>query len=239
MSDPGDPLASAIKGATGAVIEWTAPRIAELVARIRGHSAAVASDGVLVESIRHASKSEEARFLKTYVTDKEQRRIVDDGLTLYELSDKHEHHDRLKRLRTDLLSRYGTRGLRAAEIVERGVLGLFLRQLMREGRPANEIVRSAFALIDTVERWTYFVQVTDNVQRVAKEVRIRALANQPGVFIVLGHGAQKTKAKAIVAAALRSMGRDFGISTHDSGREFVAFIGKTRGGRVELTVPAW
>jgi hypothetical protein len=238
LSDPGDPTASAVKGAAEAVIEWTAPRIAQLVARIRGHSAAVASDGVLVESIRHASKSEEAKFLKTYVTDKEQRRIVDDGLTLYELSDKQEHHDRLKRLRADLFNRYGTRGLRAAEIVERGVLGLFLRQLMREGRPGNDIAKSAFALVDTVEKWTHFVQATDNVSRVSQEVKIRVLANQPGVFIVLGHGIQKTKARAIVTSTLRGLGRDFGVSTHDSGREFVAFIGKTRNGRFELTVPA-
>lgn len=231
-------MASAVKGATEAVIEWTAPKIAQLVARIRGHSAAVANDGILVESIRHASQSEDAKFLKTYVTDREQRRIVDDGLTLYELSDRPEHHDRLKRLRADLFNRYGTRGLRAAEIVERGVLGLFLRRLMREGRPASEIARSAFALIDTVERWTYFVKATDNVSRVAREVKIRVLANQPGVFIVLGHGAQKAKANTIVLSVLRGLGSDFVVSTHDSGREFVAIIGRARNGQIELTVPS-
>lgn len=237
MSDPGDPTASAFKGATEAVIEWTAPRIAQLIARIQGHSAAVASDGVLVESIRHASKSEEAKFLKIYVTDKEQRRIIDGGLTLNELSDKPEHHDRLDRLRADLFDRYGTRGLHAAEIVERGVLGLFLRQLMREGRPKSDIARSAFALMNTVEKWTHFVQASDDVARVARELKFRVLANQPGVFIVLGHGAQKRKAERIVASSLHALGKDFGVVTHNEGREFVAFIGRTRNGRFEFTVP--
>jgi hypothetical protein len=109
---------------------------------------------------------------------------------------------------------------------------------MREGRPAPDIESSAFALMDTVERWTYFVQATDSVARVAQEVKIRALANQPGVFIVLGHGLQNAKAKSIVAAVLRSLGPDFDSATHEAGREHVAFIGKARNGRLELTVPA-
>ncbi len=238
MNDAGDPTASVVKGATEGALEWTAGRIAQLVARIQGHSAAVASDGVLLESIRHASKSEDAKFLKTYVTDRDQRRIVDDGLTLHELSDKPEHFGRLQRLRGDLFNRYGTKGLRAAQIVEQGVLGLFIRHMMREGLPKPDIVSSSFALLDTVEKWTFFVQVTDNVARVADEVRVRVLANQPGVFIVLGHGEQKPKAKSVVVAVLKKLGNDFGVSTHDTGREFVAFIGRLTEGRFELNLPA-
>ncbi len=239
MTPAGDPPSDLIRGAVAGGLDWSAPRIAELVARLRGHSAAVASDGVLVESIRRASRGEEAQFLRTYVTDRDQRRIVDDGLTLHELSDRPEHHDRMQRLRSDLFRRYRSKGLRAAEVVERGVLSLFIRHLMRVGRSREEIRSSAFALLDTVERWTYFVQVeTENTARVVDEVRVRVLANQPGTFVILAHGNQRAKGRTIVAALLRRLGDDFGVSTNDTGREFVAFVGRSEGDEFELTVPA-
>jgi hypothetical protein len=238
LGGPPDPIASATRGVVEGVLEWTSERIGYLVARIQGHSAAVASDPIRLESVRRATKSEEARFLKEYITDPIQRRVIDDGLTLHDLGEDPDNHQRLKSIRNDLYHSLGTKELRGAEVVERGVLGLFIRQLMREGRSHADIAASAHALLETVERWTYFVQATDRVPSVIGEVKSRVIANQPAVFIVMGHGNQKLRAQAVVAGVLRKLPRGFAAQTHDTGREYVAFIGRESDHGFELRVPA-
>jgi len=238
LSASNDPTASAVKGAVEGALEWTAERISRLAARIQGHSAAAASDPVRLESIRRASKSEEARFLKTYVTDPAQRRIINDGLTLHELGEGPENVERLQSIRADLRRAANITGLHGAEIVQGGVLGLFIRHMMREGRSRSEISSAACTLLETVDKWTYFVQSTDRAAEVVEEVKVRVLANQPGVFIVFGSGQQKRKAKAIVDAVMKRLPKGFTTDSHDSGREFVAFIGRENEGRFELRVPA-
>ena len=212
--------------ATDRVAEWTSERIAELARRIHGHSAAASQDPERVESIRLATGSEEAKFLKSYVSDPDLRSIIDDGIALHHLSGDASNFDRMQRTRTDLVNERGVKGLRQAEVVERGVLGLFVRQMMRDGLPRAEIESAARDLLDSVREWTYFVQATDSPPRVAREVEVRVVANQPSTFVVLGHGNVKERAKAIVQAVMRRLGQEYEARTHDEGRTFVAFIGK-------------
>lgn len=232
------PPPEARKGeATEKVVEWTNAQVTDLVRRIHAHTAAASPDPIRVESIRLATGSEEAKFLKGYVRDPELRRIIDDGVALHNLSNDEVNHDRMQQTRTDIYRERGVTGLRQAEVVEHGVLGLFVRQMMRGGLPKAEIESSTQALLEAVRDWTYFVQEKDVPARVAREVEIRVVANQPATFVVLGHGNVTGKTKAIATAVMKRLGPDYEAQTHDERRVFVAFIGKSEVGKLVPHLP--
>lgn len=136
-----------------------------------------------------------------------------------------------------ILERFGTAGLRAAELVQSGVVGIFLARYLSASAPDAGIRNALETLLRRVEEFTAFVQVADDIKSVVRELEVKVLARSPHIFIVLGHGKAREKARKVIDRLLKKLPTDFGVELHDVGRSFFAFVGRMDGKELRLALP--
>jgi hypothetical protein len=165
------------------------------------------------------------------------RIIFQMGLALRRLERDRTRAQDLLDLRTRLKRKYGVAGLRAAELVQRGILGTYFLKLLREEASPADIESAVEDLMRRVDLYTSFIQEKDDAKEIVKELYIRVLSQAARMFIVLGYGAAKTKARKVVDDLLKTLPKAYGAERHETDRDFFAFIGKVHEGELQLVLP--
>lgn len=232
-----DNLAGLSQGATYAVLEWTKDQIAQFVARLRNREIAFVRDPETVSLVREERKGPEWTLFKEHLHDKRLRLIFQMGLTLRRLEKSLEDRNKLLDLRGKILRKFGASGLRAAELVQRGVLGTFYMKFLREAESPVDIESALADLLDRVDLYTAFIQEKDNAREVVRELSIRVLSRVAQIFIVFGYGNAKSKAKEVVEELQKTLPKTYGAEKHETDRDFYALIGRVEQGEVLLVMP--
>ncbi len=237
LTGPPDPLKSMAEGATRGLLEWTKDQLAGFAARVRDHDLAFIRNPETIGLIREERRGEEWSIFKDLIRDKRLRILFQMGLALRRLERNREQAADLLELRNKIVRKYGVAGLRAAELVQRGILGSFFLKLLRESASPADIESAVEELLERVDTYTAFIQEIDDVKEIVKELNVRVLSQSARIFIVLGYGAAKAKAKKVVEDLLKSLPRTYGAEKHETDRDFFAFVGKMHEGELQLVLP--
>ncbi|GEM_PF-6773127 len=116
------PVAESVYGA----LEWSKDQVVDLARRLKNHAVAFLEDPDLFDLIREERRGEEWKLYRRYVPGRKRRILIQLGLTLRSLEQSQEDFENLQALRGKIHRKYGTSGLRAAQLVQRGVLRFFL-----------------------------------------------------------------------------------------------------------------
>lgn len=237
MSGPPDPISSVIRGVVSGTLDSVPERIHALALKILEHQTAFVRDPVSLSAIRGSRKIEEYRVYKAYVHDPELLKIIRLGLALRQMPGEEAYYERVRKLKTVIHSKLGTQGLRAAEVVQNGVLREFMSDLVGSSSSPADVEQGITRLLKGVERWTHFVQDKDNTTSLCPELQQRINANQPGVFIIFGHGSMVSKARTLSESVVRLLGSSYASEERVVGRTIMFFIGKLEGERVDIRLP--
>ena len=218
-------------------MDWTKEQVLGFVERIRSRDVAFVQDPASIKLIREERKGEEWGFLREHVVDEKLRILVIMGLTLRRLEKARSDLQRLHDLRDQVRRKYGTAGLQAAELVQRGILGIFLARFLRDSRSHADIVSAVEELLERVEEYTEFVQASDSVRETVKELAVRIVARTPRMFIILGYGEAKDKAKKVLDELLKALPKTYDAEINETGKTFSAFVGKVEQGELRLELP--
>jgi hypothetical protein len=234
---PHDQIASVTRGAVHGALDWTKDQVAGLVNRIRNREVAFVQNRETIELIREDRRGEEWLIFKDLIGDRTLRIIFQMGLTLRRLERDRDQVQNLRDLRSRIVRKYGVAGLRAAELVQRGILGTYFLKLLRESASTADIESAVEDLMRRVDLYTAFIQEKDDIKEIVKELHIRVLSQSARIFIVLGYGAAKVKARKAVEDLLKSLPKTYGAEKHETDRDFFAFVGKTHEGELQLVLP--
>lgn len=232
-----DNLSGVYRGATYGALEWTKDQITAFVSKLRHRQLAFVRDPETVNLIREERKGPEWALFREHIHDRRLRLLFQMGLTFRRLEKTPEERERLLDLRRKVLKKFGAPGLRAAELVQRGMLGTFYMKFLREAESPADVESAVADLLDRVDLYTAFIQEKDDVKETVKELNIRVLSRVAQIFIVLGYGKAKSKAKKVVEELLKTLPGTYGAERHETERDFYAFVGKVEHGEVILVLP--
>lgn len=237
MSGDPDPLSSTIRGVVAGAVDSVPAKIHKLALLILERKTAFVKDPLALAAVRESRKLQEYRIYKQFVKDQRLLTLIRLGLALKKLEGEEGYQERVARMRQSILNKFGTPGLRAAEVVESGALREFLGELVSRSTSPADVENGLTKLLDGVEKWTFFVQGKHAVAPLAKELYHRILANQPGVFIIFAHGTARVGARRLEEATIKSLGAQYGSEERQVGDCLMFFIGKKVAGKVEIRAP--
>ena len=237
MSGDPDPLSSITRGAVAGSIDAVPAKIHALALRVLDHRTAFVHDPVALEAVREGRKLQEYRIYKQYLRDPKLLALIRLGLALRKLDGEEEYNERVRRMRSAIHRKFGTSGLRVAEVAESGALREFLGELMARSSSPADVEDGLTNLLEGVERWTFFLQERHAGASLAKELHHRIIANQPGTFILFAHGQARAGAQTLERTTLKLLGTAYGSEARQVGDCLMFFIGKKVEGKVEIRAP--
>ncbi|MDE1821532.1 MAG: hypothetical protein KGJ23_12745 [Euryarchaeota archaeon] len=158
MSSDPDPLSSLARGAVAGAIDAAPEKIHALALRILDHRTAFVRDPVALSAVREGRKLQEYRLYKQYLRDPKLLALIRLGLALRRLDGEVDYPERVRRMRVAIHRKFGTSGLRGAEVVESGALREFLGELVSRSSSPADVEDGLTKLLEGVERWTFFLQ---------------------------------------------------------------------------------
>jgi len=237
LSGEPDPLTSATRGAALGALDWTKEQVALFATKLRNRELAFIRDVETINLVRQERQNPEWQVLKEHIKDQRLRVLVTVGLTLRRLEKDRKNTEKIQDLRMRIHNKHGTPGLRAAELVQRGILGLFFMRFLRETESPADIQHALETLLKKVEEYTAFVQEKDDLDALSKELRVRVLARVPYLFIILGYGSQKTRAKRVLDKVLKVLPGTFDAERHETANDFFGIIGRVEGDELRIVLP--
>ena len=109
--------------------------------------------------------------------------------------------------------------------------------VISESKSPADVSHALENLLRQVDLYTVFVQESDKVGEVVKDLVFRIKANRPRTFIVLGYGGARTKAKSVVKGVMKNLPEPYGHESHETESEYYSFIGVVEDGRVKIVLP--
>jgi hypothetical protein len=169
--------------ATYGSLEWSKDKILGLVEKFRNRKLAFIEDHETIELVRDQRHSTEWQILSPYLADRKLRIVSQIGLTLRKLENDIE---KVGRLRTKILRKYGQEGLHIAEAVQNGVLSTFIGIDMSLAQSPADMTNQIETMLNNVDKFIVFVKPEDNVDKVTREIEIRLMADVPRTLILYG-----------------------------------------------------
>jgi len=216
-----DLVAGVVKGS----LDWTKDQISDLVAKLRNRSLAFIEDRETIELVREQRHSMEWQILSQYVTDRRLKIIAQLGLSLRKLENDKEKVDRL---RMKILKTYGKEGLHIAEAVQNEVLSTFLGVDMPLVQSPADLTIQIEKLLNNVDKYIVFISPEDIVDRRAKEIETRLMADVPNTLILYGcRSVARTKVRSIVNRLEKSV-PSYESTTSESKIKTIAILTKEK-----------
>ncbi len=119
---------SAAKGAARRAQSYGDDRIKAMAEAVRRGELAFIEDMETIEVVRNQRKNPEWKIYRKHIKDVDMRLQLEMGFCLRQLEGKPQ---KLKDLREKILSKYGSKGLDLAELVQHGGFGRYIRLLVR------------------------------------------------------------------------------------------------------------
>jgi len=182
-------------GVTEGTLSWTKKEIKRLVKGFTNRDLAFIQDSQTIDIVKETRKSTEWDLYKRYLKDKRLRILAQMGITLRKLE---KDQDALHKLREKIQKAYGTEGLHIAEFVQSGILLRYLGIVGDRFGSIVDITSTMEEMLNTVDKYTFFIKETDDPKKKAKEVLIRTQANLPSALILCSSGSAIKKADKII-----------------------------------------
>ncbi len=230
-------MASLARGAARGALDWTKEQVGAFASKLRNRDIAFVQNEQTIDQIREERRGEEYLILKEHISDPKLRLLVVMGLTLRRLEKVPADKKQLLSLRNKILRKHGASALRAAELVQRGIVGILYITIIGESRSPADISAAIVNLLQNVDQYAVFIQERDTIKATIEDLVIRIRAHQPRTFVILGCGAAKEKAKKVVDGVLERLPGTYGAERHETEKEFYAFVGSLEGDRVRVVLP--
>jgi hypothetical protein len=156
--------------------------IKELVEKFKNNKVKFIRDIKTQEQVLKIYKSTESKFYNNYIKNKELNVLLNSGLILKKF-EKNNEKENLQNLR-DRLHDKSRKHLRFSQLVQNGLLGLYINYLLENKNSSpEEIENKILILFDKIETLTYFIKVEENTESIKKEI-IRLLISKPEILLI-------------------------------------------------------
>ncbi len=151
------------------------------------------------------------------------RVIVSIGLALRQME---KSPPAVAKLKDNIYEQYGGQGLRAAELVQIGIVSQLLARLAKIYSNPKDVERRLVAFLEQVEQLATWVSKEDikDFKRVADLVRVRVDTNASQMVILLGRAEKATAAVLRILHDLKSDPRKYHIEIDQSGYQTTAYV---------------
>ena len=181
MSSKDDPIESASKGATKAVLDYSEEKIKDWIVKFKNRKLAFIEDRETInETIEHRKTGEWSLF-KHYVESANYHILFTLGLTLRSHEKKGKN---LHGLHTKIIKKHELKGLHIAYFVQNGLFSKYLGFLLEKGLSTKEIKVKIKNLFDNIENTTIFIQTKDSITNKTSEILGKIRAHNPETFII-------------------------------------------------------
>jgi hypothetical protein len=215
-----DPIESAAKGATSAVLDWSEQKVRDLVKQFRNHQLAFIKNADNIELIKQERQSSEFSILKQFVPKGPFSIQVQMGLALRQIA---RDQPRTMELKGRIQHKYGPPGLHVAETTQIGITSQLLTHLAKLYSQPEEVTKRLVYFFDHVEDLVVFVKKTDIPNAIAKMVLTRIESFTAHIIILFGSG----YASDVVLEILKEIKKDdrgYVIEVGREGLQTTAFI---------------
>jgi hypothetical protein len=176
-----DPLASIVKGAVCAAIDWTEEKIGSVLAEFVDGDLKIVHDVETYQMLKEQRKSPEFSLFSNYVFELPLCQLFRIGLALRKLERNVRKRDAL---RTRTVKLYGTIGLHIAEFAQNGFFQKYLDIIMAKAKTNRSIQEELADFFKNFEKVVTFIKETDNVEKKANEISTRIISNMPNTYII-------------------------------------------------------
>ncbi len=226
---PDDPLASATKGATEGILNFSSEKIAEFVRKFREGELAFIRDRENIDIVKEQRQSAEYQTLQRFVPKGKLPILVQMGLALrylvarsyVEVPDTNKVND----LRDKILRRYGTAELHIAELVQIGLVTHLLLHLLKLFPNPADVQHRLTSFLDQVDDLVLFVRKEDEKQVDSKSKLVMSRVDNNAVHMMIIFG--RKKANDIVHRIIRKIRaspRGYVIETQEEGPQISVFV---------------
>jgi len=195
-----DPVESASKGVTEAILEWSEEKVKQLVRKFRDRKIAFVHDPETIEIAKEQRQTSEWELFQMYVEDQRLHILFQMGLTLRQLEKKEKERNDL-RLR--IIKKYGTEGLHIAQFIQNGFFPKYLGNLLVRTRKPDELKSEITDFFKNIEVTNSYIQKTDNVEKEAAAIVARVQSHSPRTYIISGSRSATNKCKQVKNIVMR------------------------------------
>ncbi len=182
-----DPLESATKGATSAVLNWSKDQIAQLIKKFKQRELLFIEDQETIDSVFTQRGKPEFKLCNQYLTDRDLRLQIQMGFTL-RYFEKVSDSKKLQSLRSKILAKYGRKGLQVAELVQCGLFTRYVGLLLTGIENERELQQGIETILNEIDKYTLFVQADVDISKTALVLSQRLNVNLPPALIIFSRG---------------------------------------------------
>jgi len=217
-----NPLSEISEGATKGVLEWSLEKISTFIKRLMNKELGFIGEPKTIELVREQYRSGEAKFYKGYISDKDVLFLVKMGLTLRKLEELNQEERRIN-LRDKIFKKYSIEGLHIAEFVQNNTLNKYVGILLDELNSIEKLKEEIGEILRNIEKYTLFVQGTDQKKELVKNIEIKIRANSPRIFIIVG---VKSAAKIVSECTnlFKEIMKEYEFQSWSDGKKEVLFF---------------
>lgn len=191
-----DPVEKLAAGAAKGGLDWGSKKIKEFVNKFKNRELVFIEDSETIELVKEIRQKSEWDLFDQYVEEKDQRLIIQMGITLRSLE---SDSDRLQNLRSKITKKYGARGLHLAQFVQNQILTKLVTSMVEDGYKKPDIEENIKKFLEDIDKFTLFIKNEDDVEDTVDTIITRIKANVPKVLILFGSGNASDKVEEIVS----------------------------------------
>lgn len=220
-SDFSDPVRSAAKGVTDAVIDKFSKDIDKLIKKFLDGELGFIEDRETIDSVKSQRNTPEFKFYSRFVTDSALRLQMEMGLSLRNF-EKNKKHEALQDLRNKITMKYGTKGLHVAQLVQVGILARYTSLLLGKTVTEKDLQQRFEGLLKDVDKYVIFVETSHKPERQCAIIQSRLDANLPPAMILFSRGNANSVAKNTVKKLV--LNEHYTIETQEEETQLFHFI---------------
>jgi len=189
-----DPVESAAKGATRAILDYSEEKLKEWIAKFRNRELAFVKDPHAIKTAKELRSVPEWNQFIRYVKDPRLRVLFQMGLTLRKL--EREKVD-IRPLRDRIFKKFDTEGLHIAQVVQNGIFSKYVGNVIEKVLTEEMLKSEIENLFYSIERTVAFIKAKDYVGKRANELYSLISAHRPKIFIISSADHVKDKCERI------------------------------------------
>lgn len=223
MSDPVKSAAEgAAKGAVEGFLNWTKEQILELARKFKDREVGFVEDKPTAETIKRQKDTSDYKVIIEFLPKGHLRVLVSLGLSLRQMENNQLS---VAKLKDNIHDQFGNSGLRAAELVQIGIVSQLLAHLTKIYSNPKDVQRKLVAFLEHVDQLAIWVAKEDmkHTKRISELVRVRVDTNPSQMVILLGR-AKATAAVLKILHDLKADSRNYLIQIQESGYQLTAFV---------------
>jgi hypothetical protein len=217
------PVSDATEGATKGFLNWTKEQVLELARKLTDKEVAFVEDKPTAETIKKQKDTSDYGIIVRFLPRGHLRVLVSLGLALRQM----EHNpEAVAKLKNNIHDQFGSQGLRAAELVQIGIVSQLLTRLTRIYSNPKDVERRLVAFLEHVEQLAIWVAKEDmkNYKRISDLVKVRVDTNASQMVILLGRAEKATAAVLKILHVLKQDPRDYFVEVDQSGYQLTAYV---------------